>query len=207
MLRTLYHSEVAPYWTRRNREYTIFPNFGKDKSGLRFGREGQWAIREGRYKFVFDYGQEYLYNMLADPKEENPIQDPHTRERLKGKLLNWWQEIVADFRSFTTPRFYIGYPGSTSGVILPSATAEKQGSWTLREHWVDGRVSAGDYMSYNVNVARAGGYQIWVCQGCTSRLYKHALVILSHWSWKMKPARIKFGCICALMKDSEIIFC
>lgn len=39
--RTLYHAELAPYWTRRGNLYTLLPDFGRDKSGLRFGREGQ----------------------------------------------------------------------------------------------------------------------------------------------------------------------
>lgn len=165
LCRTIYRSDLSPRWTRRGGQYTLLPNFGSDKSGLQFGREGQWAIREGRFKYVNDGGSSYLYDVVADPREESPIQNAITTDRLRGKLNFWWRSMLIYSGSFTTPVFYIGYPGSSSGLILPSAAAERNGGWTLGEHYVSGRVDAGNYLKYNVIVASAGGYNIKVCQG------------------------------------------
>lgn len=163
--RTLYHTDLSPRWTRSGGQYTLLPNLGTDKSGLQLGREGQWAIREGRYKYIDDGGATYLYDVVADPREENPFRDGPTAERLRRKLYSWWQNMLDDNGSFTTPSFYVGYPGFKSGVILASAAAERNGGWSLREHYISGRVQSGQYLKYNVIIASAGGYEIKVCEG------------------------------------------
>lgn len=157
--RTLYHTIMAPEWTREGGRYTLLPNLGTDKSGLTLGRAGRWALREGPWKYVNDQG-EYLYNLLSDPGEQHPIRDAATIERLRKKMAKWWQGMLDDGGSFTTPSFYIGYPGSSSSVVIAPAAAEMSGSWNLGTHHAEGYVGPGQYLKYRVIVESAGGYNI-----------------------------------------------
>ncbi|GMH37371.1 hypothetical protein BSKO_05244 [Bryopsis sp. KO-2023] len=159
--RTLYHTIMAPEWTRFG-GYQLLPDFGKDKSGLILGREGRWAARQGNWKLINWNGGEALYNLADDRQESAPSLNLEMMDHLRSKLWNWWQGILKDSGSFTVPVFFIGYPGSSSGLILPSGAGEKSGDWTLFEHSTEGNVVPGNYLKYKVIVARTGTFNIRV---------------------------------------------
>lgn len=160
--RTLYYTLMAPRWTYAGGRYHPLPNFGTDKSGLSLGRSGEWALREGRWKYVNLNGYEYLYDIVADPQEKHRIWDHSTMKRLKDKMYNWWQSMLADGGSFSPPAFYIGYPGSRSSMIFAAGVAKASGGWAIKTHAVNGDIGPGQFLQYKVIVAGSGGYNVKV---------------------------------------------
>ncbi len=49
------------------------------------------AVRDGRWKYVFDSGAEYLFDLEADPAEAKNLlaADPPKAAQLKSKLALW----------------------------------------------------------------------------------------------------------------------
>lgn len=73
----------------------------QDSRRAYFFRPGALGVREGRFKYVWDYvvGKEYLFDLLSDPKENANISASHPelcvalRRRLRA-----WNEMGADIR-------------------------------------------------------------------------------------------------------------
>lgn len=160
--RTIFSTIMSPEWTRYGGVYQLLPNDGTDKSGLSLGREGRWAVREGRWKLHVENGVENLYDIVADPQENNQIYDWSTIERLRGKLWNWWQSMVSDSGSFMTPSFYIGYSTASYYSIIPPAAIAKSGNWNLKTHHAEGSVGSGDYLKFKAIVSATGSYNVLV---------------------------------------------
>lgn len=55
------------------------------------------AVREGHWKYVFDSGREFLFDLAADPEESKDLlaASPAVVAELKGKLTSWEAETAA----------------------------------------------------------------------------------------------------------------
>ena len=81
----------------------------QDPSGRRayFSRSGSLGIREGRYKYVWDYlaGREYLFDLLSDPSESVNVAAKHPEWCLAQRRRLWsWTDFQSKWAaSLTAP--------------------------------------------------------------------------------------------------------
>lgn len=157
--RTLYHTTAAPEWTKRNDNYWAPPNLGQDKSSLKFGEDGRWAVRSGRYKLVHYFGTEYLFDMDIDPYETQPVNFPIVKDRLRGLLHTWWTNMVNDPGSFSMPTFQIGWEGSSRSEVLAMGAVQTSQHISLHSHEADGWQNQGASAVYRVRIITPGVYR------------------------------------------------
>lgn len=60
-------------------------------------RNRRKAVRQGRWKYIFDSGKEYLFDLEADAGEQRSLLagEPATASQLKAKLAAWEEETAA----------------------------------------------------------------------------------------------------------------
>ena len=61
-----------------------------------FQRAKQKAIRQGNWKYLQVENEEYLFDLMADPREKNNLKLTHTEifNRLKNEFANWEKEVL-----------------------------------------------------------------------------------------------------------------
>ncbi|GMH37495.1 hypothetical protein BSKO_05368 [Bryopsis sp. KO-2023] len=160
--RVLFHTSGAPEWTRRGGVYVPLPDLGRNKADLVLGRDGRWAVREGRYKLVHFFGREEVFDMIQDPQESSPLDNPILHQHLRNKLGEWWLKMLVDPGSFTTPVFHIGWPGRSTSKVLAMAAVQTSPRVFLHSHDASGWVEEGTFAVYQVNILTTGSYIVRV---------------------------------------------
>lgn len=155
--RTMFHVEGPPLWTHEHDIYWLVPNRGQDKSALTWGSGGKVAVRNGRYKYTYVDGSQRLYDMWNDPSERNPIWDWDKMREMQGWLEDWWNSMVWEWGTFSTPVYYVGW--SSSSIISAMGAVEVSSDLKVRSHKVEGWFSQGSYALYKIIVLRKGCYK------------------------------------------------
>ncbi|GMH37737.1 hypothetical protein BSKO_05610 [Bryopsis sp. KO-2023] len=157
--RYIYRTVPAPWWTVSGDQMVLLPNKGLDKTGLRFGWSGGWAVRQGNFKYTNQGGKESLWDIVNDPSETKKYEDEELKGRLRESMENWWNEIVADPRSFTVPIFILGRSGSSK--VPAMGAVDKTTDFVTRTHIVQGDYAhPGSFLEYRVNVEKEGKYKV-----------------------------------------------
>ncbi|MCS7467918.1 sulfatase-like hydrolase/transferase [Stieleria sp. ICT_E10.1] len=124
---------------------------------------GKAAVRTNQYRLTIENANVSLFDMHADPKQEIDVaeQHPETTERLKSEIEGYVDAITT---SITQPRHVP--VAKQRPTFIPSVDARLSGnpgfadniSWA--HSWVDNWTSAADTISWPIDVAESGRYQI-----------------------------------------------
>ncbi|GMH37247.1 hypothetical protein BSKO_05120 [Bryopsis sp. KO-2023] len=156
--RTIYRTIESPEWTRAGGIYELLPDWSTDKSGLKFGFEGRWAIRQGRWKYLNINGGQLLYDIWNDPSEKTPVWDWQKIGELDAWIQKWWDGILESPLSFSVNPFYIGW--RFDSMIFMMGTVEKSNDIEVRSHNVQGFVKKGSFLKYKLVVLKAAKYTV-----------------------------------------------
>eukprot|EP00210_Caulerpa_lentillifera_P005974 g5709.t1 len=160
--RTLYFTKAAPDWTREHGVYKLLPNQGRDKSVLRYGDRGAWAIRKGKLKFSNNFGTRELFNLETDPTESCNINDESTKQQLENEAIDWWNSMLEEDHSFSMPIYYIGLTLFSEFYLMGAIEASTD--FIIRSHNIEGQPSPGSYLKYRVIVHSDGIYSVNIDQ-------------------------------------------
>jgi arylsulfatase A-like enzyme len=146
-----------------------------------------WAVSDGRYKLLNNpspwpdkpvpqtepFGQ--LYDLSDDPGETRNLagQHPEIVSRLRSAFLSYYQDVTAG-RSYAPMPIPVGHPQENPVEIQPSWATLHGDSirYTFMGYdWdtVEGWEKKGEYAEWNLNVAKAGRYEVLVSYGCSRR--------------------------------------
>ncbi len=132
-----------------------------NKSGLRF-EEQSIAIRDGRYKLSYFWGQAYLFDLQSDPQEKNNLHDrrPDLVRPLREELVRWFEGIKREPGAFLAPEFQIGKDGKAQSLVLAYGPSRLGGNVRTHTFDVDGFRWPGDFAEYRLAVRTAGVYRL-----------------------------------------------
>ncbi len=127
------------------------------------------GLRHDNYKLLLnEYGEEdiALWNLSVDYAEtKNLYENGSSTDRTKAKeykaeLIKWYQGILNDKGSYTTPSFEVGAPAFKYSEVYcyaPIATTDGVTNESLK---LSGFNSAGEGATYSIKVLRAGNYDL-----------------------------------------------
>ena len=123
------------------------------------------AVRTDRYRLVNTGKRWELYDVTADPRQENDIAASRSEvvDRLRAGYEKWFAEISSP--GFQRPPIPLGHPQSKL-VTLPPSAAYLSGElsfansigWTT--DWIANWKSTDDRIAWDLDVAAAGRYEV-----------------------------------------------
>ncbi|QEG00617.1 Arylsulfatase [Stieleria maiorica] len=133
---------------------------------------GKAAVRTNQYRLTIENGKAALFDMTTDPGQESNIADQHpeTTERLKSEIKVYVDSINDSITS--TRHVPVTKQRPT---FIPSVDAQLTGnpgfadgiSWA--HSWVDNWTAATDKVSWPVDIAQSGRYQITLHYVCDAK--------------------------------------
>lgn len=153
--RDLFYANHDTNWPTWSRLYDFLP--GKDQIDF---QTQVLALRHGRYKLVQGWGDSNLYDIQADPHEQNDIQATHPEQmsEMLARLQAWYDQVLASDRSFSAPVYQIGSPHEPSTYLYACAPSEVYGRITGHSHSTRGWNVVGDGEAIAICVLRPGRY-------------------------------------------------
>jgi len=135
------------------------------------------GIRDERYKLLQNPPIEaaddpapvdrlVLFDLQKDPLETTNIvtQLPEISEDMVIRLERWYQSILTDQGSFTSPQFSIGRGGATSSWVNLFGPSIIGGNTHNTAHYLTGLKEVGDFAQWNIDILTEGEYIIWLEQ-------------------------------------------
>jgi arylsulfatase A len=133
------------------------------------------AVRTGRWRAVKNESWQ-LFDMLADPREEIDVasDNPQIVADLSQAFDHWFQDVTK--QGFDTIAMPVGHPNRPR-VELPGHEAllhpgvgdgiSYHGRAGWANDWIDNWVSAESYPYWEVDVVRAGRFEVALLYGCS----------------------------------------
>jgi len=153
--RLIFNPKDEPYWQGKINRDSVLPN----KSVIKYENQ-VLSVRNQRFKLIKEGNRLYLFDISSDPREQRNLvkQHPDVVRRLENELRKWYEEILADDGSYTTPRFLIGDPRDQEGYIYACAAASISGNVQGGSHYTKNWRAPGDAQTVLVKILESGRY-------------------------------------------------
>lgn len=132
----------------------------------------RWAISDGRWKLLRQGGKVALFDLQADPGETRSVAERHPERvrELRAEFVRWFEEVT-DGQDYRPIRIPVGDPREPRVEIQPSwATPEGETiEYVFRAYdWdtVEGWRQPGESAAWQLDVQRAGQYELAISYGC-----------------------------------------
>jgi arylsulfatase A-like enzyme len=131
---------------------------------------GKVSVRTQQYRLD---DQQVLFDIVADPGQQNPVSDrPEIKQELVTEVNVWKKEVLSQLDR-TPPRFPVGHP-SLSKTQLPARDATSTGkierssphpNCSYFSNWVDTQ----DTISWPVDIVEGGKYNVDLYYCCSEK--------------------------------------
>jgi arylsulfatase A-like enzyme len=155
--KTVYIAQWHPFVDGRPQEYDPVV----DPLQLRF-EDQSIAIRTEQYKLSYYWGESYLFDLVADPGEQQNLYGSRSDlvEDLRTQLREWFDSVKREPGAFSAPEFLIGQDGRQQSLVLAYGPSRVGGQVQNHNHDSRNWGRAGDFAEYRLRVLTAGEYAI-----------------------------------------------
>jgi len=157
--RLIFNPKDEPYWPGKINRDSVLPS----KSVIKY--ENQiLSVRNQRFKLVKEGDKLYLFDIPADPREQHNIAEDHPDvvRDLESALRRWYEEILAEDGSYSSPRFLIGDPRDDEGYLYACAATSVSGNVQGGSHYTKNWREPGDAQTLLVDVLESGRYEFTI---------------------------------------------